>query len=110
MPNVVTQQDMFLRIVSKAILGGWDRDIAAGLLSIAGEMFSDEYPEAKDSMVRSVLLEHGFAKAYWPEKAGDVAGHTVGGINTWQYNLQQAVLADDIINYYYQHNYDRPMV
>lgn len=102
MSDTVNDQEKILKVISRAILGGWDKDIAAGFVQIIPDMFADEYPDAKNNLVRGVLLDHSFAKAYWPEKSGDIAGHTVGGINTWQYNLQQAVLADDLINYYYE--------
>lgn len=100
MSDTISDQEKLLKIISKAILGGWDRDIAAGFVQIIPDMFTDEYPEAKDSMVRSVLLDHGFAKAYFGELAtSDIPQSYIA----WKHHLQQAVIADDIINYYYQH-------
>ena len=105
MINIVNDQEQLLKVLSRAIHAGWDKDIAAGFIQIIPEMFTDEYPEAKDSMVRSVLLEHGFAKAFWGEDeyTDRRLPETQWHAHAWQYHLHQAVLADDIIDYYYKH-------
>ena len=123
MSNALTEQEKLLRVISKATLEGWDKQIAAGFIQIIPEMFTDEYPDAKDSMLRSVLLSHDFAAAFWGNKTHCYCDGTPNSIihndeaksedcescgvppkkrmKDWEHRLQQAVLADDIINYYY---------
>lgn len=115
MSDTVSEQDKFIKIISKAILGGWDKDYAAGIIPIIGEMFSEEYPEAKNSMLRSVLLDHDFSRAFFgdhpvcvncgkptAEPASDNCHRHKFWEQEWEFCLKQAVLSEDIISYYYE--------
>ena len=48
----------------------------------------------KDNFVPGVLLSKEFAKAIWNDRG------IKGDLPTWQYHLQQAVISDNIIQYY----------
>jgi len=56
----------------------------------------------------SLLFNHDFAKAYWGEDSPKIMVKIDIGIGThqdleqWQYHLQQAVLSEDPIDYYYK--------
>lgn len=68
-------------------------------------------------MLRDLLFDHDFAKSFFGEgidhvfandmcsKCGLYHGEWGGSLceEPWQYHLQQAVLSEDPIDYYYQH-------
>ena len=71
--------------------------------------------KAWDWWVTHILFSHDFAKAFWGERERCSCGGRfysdkgqrlcIGHewVKNWQHHLQQCVISEDIIEYYYQH-------
>ena len=94
----MTKEQKLTKIIKIAIGNGWDKsdhDVDFATYHNTPEI---------------LLFDHDFAKAYWGEewydtgmvcencKCGDRSDHLMA----WKHHLQQAVLAEDLISYYWE--------
>jgi len=106
-------------VLEKAIKGGWRPEDFEGMsedkfaFSISKEvnrvvwsfvLFSGKEKSTSESSVYGVLFSHDFAKAFFD--AGFFCCSICEdryNISLWQYHLQQAVLSEHPLDYYYNH-------
>ncbi len=102
----MTNQQILTQAIQKAIDGGWKN---------AWPFVCEPYPGVGDAKARwffgdstpaeALLFNHAFAKALWGEDlVHGFKGNNLGQMYqfhrpSWQYHLQQMVVADDPIKY-----------
>ena len=92
-----TQADKLKAVIDKGIKNQWD--YLRWLITIASWYDVKQFDKEKMitmPFVYSILFSHDFAKAFFGEE------HWLYGKRPWQYHLQQAVVSDDPIEYYYK--------
>lgn len=108
-------KQMLEAVIEKAIKNGYQE---------GGEPFTDVTPEFLDAVTSEagllaqhwILFNHDFAKAYFKgehaycnacgrhhETYGDCDMGCGNNQEAWEFHLQQAVLSEDPLLYYYQH-------
>lgn len=107
----MTNQEILIKAIEKAITGGWlyDGRLPIDSFNVPGAAefiyFGHEDTKYADYSVADLIYRHDFAKALWGEPKRIVASFTTikhpdpkifGG---WHYHLQQMVVADDPIKY-----------
>lgn len=106
-----TDKEKLKEIIEKAVKNGWKCYQSGG-----NDDMTDFVKTNIDEFVKNlmdipsyftILFAHDFAKAYFNGVEGlGVASddfQTKQGKLGWQYHLQQAVLSENPINYYYEH-------
>lgn len=101
----MTNQEILIKAIEKAVAGGWvDGDAAMSQLSVTPEWaLGSQIP-----FVMSIIFNHDFAKALWGDELQFPFAHWMryrkidhqdNRIPAWQHHLQQMVIADDPIEY-----------
>lgn len=100
---------MLKAVIEKAVRNGWKYVIDGQ--SYSSNAFTISYDgidsEGASFSTRYILLDHSFAKAYWGEKKDwhpifdEKEGKDIAMLN-WQYHLQQAVLSENPLLYYFE--------
>jgi hypothetical protein len=111
---VVTNQAILQKAIEKAIEGGWVVPRELTFISSAEFLvyLTNSTPDSLEWVefkTNELIYSHEFARCLW----GDEPGHTflhdfdtnsfpvvgAGGVDNWQYHLQQMVIAPDPILY-----------
>ena len=106
----MTKEAKFKKIIEKALNNGWDGFDGVTINSI--EDIDDIYFDDYNYVIKvsncyanhmEVIFSHKFAKAIWgEEKVTGLIGDEYYEYPNWQHHLQQAVISDDPIDYYYK--------
>lgn len=107
----MSSKDILEKVIQKAIEGGWIIDDVrfSGDMTVESvcDWFDDDHG---DLSVNNLIWRHDFAKALWGDKPVklpwyDAIGAAINGEDerTWQYHLQQLVIAEDPIKYLGEH-------
>jgi hypothetical protein len=100
------QIENLLKIINKAVDNGfnyceWQYYTTA--IPLCGLMEGNIKQLINTNYYKLLLLDKEFAKAFWGFKILDskeVCNGWYTHLNSWQYNLQQLILEDDLIEYY----------
>lgn len=106
-----TREEMANAVVKKAIKNGY-----SWMVDFKHLLFNDEdywrYKNGREifACLEEVLFEHKFAKAYWgygKDLSDKYGSHWLfdgkeGALKRWQYHIQQAVISDDPLLYYFE--------
>ena len=85
--GTMTQEAKLQKIIEKGKERGWESNVISVNIGY-------EY---------QVLFDHSLAKAIWgEEKVTGLIGDEYYEYPNWQHHLQQAVISDDPIDYYYK--------
>jgi len=101
----MTNKQILETAIQKAIDGGWKAPSL--LLALYSSSHTLEIENQHVEMVRGMITSHNFAKALWGEDTDTGYEHecdiclsdTVYFLPTWQYQLQQMVIAEDPLAY-----------
>jgi hypothetical protein len=109
----MTHQEILEKAIQKAIDGGWDaygweRFQPIQMYGVFAGFVNPDDNTAGSLRTNDIIFNHDFAKALWGEDYSGFSGHTKPGekiedLETWQYHLQQMVVADDPIAYLGEH-------
>lgn len=108
----MNKQQKLQSLIELAVERGWIPEIAKGRNSYQEDLINDPILKKLD---KSILFNHDFAKTLFGEwKEGTITFNKKKNqyetkqdpILGWQYHLQQAVLSDDIIEYYWSNKKD----
>ena len=92
----MTQEAKLQKIIEKALENGW-KDIVSRLV------VEDILQEVHECGCSEILFSHSFAKAIWgEERVTGLTGDEYYEYPNWQHHIQQAVISDDPIDYYYK--------
>lgn len=105
------KQNKLKAVIERAIENGWDmfgfreRDEVVWSFSHPTLIIQTADEDGNSKTIENyrwqeVLFNHDFAKAYWGELG---TSDLPQSYLAWKHHLQQAVLADDVIDYYYKH-------
>jgi len=115
----MTKQEQLTKLIEIAVENGWklkDNDgkiidlekfeILVDLDSPVGFVHFDSKDCLISRYLERIYFNHDFAKAIWgewknDEQAWDENCYAPMGIVRWQYHLQQAVISDDPLEYYW---------
>jgi hypothetical protein len=106
----MSHQEILERAIRKALKNGWDMFLLAhrswrviyphrpclhiGASAHGADAFH-YYPD--------IIYNHDFAKALWGEDRYIAPDGAISGFSTWQYHLQQMVIAGDPLKYLGEH-------
>ncbi len=119
MRNRKPQDEMLKTIIERAVEGGFDDDTVKFVFDVWGieHVMTNDFELSPKYY--QILFNHDFAKAFFGEENYNGEEYTMfdhnhrfigyigRDIKEWQYHLQQAVLSEDPITYYYE-NYEKP--
>ena len=100
----MSNKEILEKAIQKAIDGGWKKWNRTGYtVVLSSQAFQ---------IAESLIFNHDFAKALWEDipfvhltvktDASKLVGYE-GALTTWQYHLQQMVIAEDPIKYLGEH-------
>jgi len=114
------KQEKLTKIIEIAVERGYDN---LGMYEVQkyGQKIKRTNPGGESSLMdkQRILFSHDFARAYWGEEEIKIWGNEMAEMNNcldslsdgdfivysrpiWQYHLQQAVVSDDPIQYYWR--------
>lgn len=99
----MTNQEILTKAIQKAVANGWQGSPNYNITWSA----KDNAWVLPDTNYYSIIFNHDFAKALWGEEmiwwGFPDTTHKKYELLTWQYHLQQMVIADDPIKYLGEH-------
>jgi len=110
----MNKEEKLKLVIDKAIDNGWMNATGCRFIASDGRLPDMWVIEAdKDygfCSTQRLLFDHDFAKAFWGEEDTAIGFITNGGytmpnkwVKNWQHHLQQAVLEEDPLEYYFKH-------
>ena len=97
----MTNQQKLTKLIEIAVENGYETLIFRPKERVVSLLIGDMYA------VAGLLFSHDFAKAIWgewknDEQAWDEDCYSPMNISRWQHHLQQAVISDDPLEYYWE--------
>lgn len=98
-----TKEEKLKEIIEYGVERGWDGWKSYTPAFISGDKKRKEKVLNTIMMSRkeAILFSHSFAKAFWKDEEFVIKNNPLG--KPWQYHLQQAVISDDPVDYYYKY-------
>ncbi len=101
----MTRQTKLQKLIEIAVENGWEhKDVNKFDEIYQHHTFGLGWTQIMwDSMfVTKMLFSHDFAKAIWGEEQHRFGRNIVGTLKEWEWRIQEAVISDDPLEYYWK--------